>query len=57
MQPIKSFHLIIDGQSSIYGNKEPTMCFEKQIKKTGPFRYEVTVLNFKPQKDIAVFFF
>ena len=55
-QPIKSFHLIIDGHGSKY-NQEPSMCFDKKLEKTDLFHYEVTVLNFEPKKDITVYFF
>ena len=33
------------------------MCFDKKLEKTDSFRYEVTVQNFKPKKDITVYFF
>lgn len=55
-QPIKSFRLIIDGHSS-EANKDPSMCFDKKLNKTGPYRYEVIVPNFRPKKDITVYFF
>lgn len=54
-QPIKSFHLIIDGKDEY--NQEPSMCFDNKLERKGPFRYEVTVQNFKPKNDITVYFF
>ena len=59
-RPIKLFHLIIDGTTSGPHNgnySDASMCFEKQLKKTGPYRYEVTVPNFIPTKDIRAYFF
>ncbi len=55
-KPIKEFHIVIEESTRPLKEKAST-CFErKNIKKTGPTRYEATLLDFIPDKEIEVNF-
>ncbi len=52
--PIKNFHLIIEKPSE---KGIMSLCWNYEIKKTGPKRFESFVKDFVPDKDITVYFF
>lgn len=54
-KPIKEFHLIIEASPAL--NERVSTCFEKsRLRKVNDKRYEMTIKDFIPSKDISVFF-
>ncbi|MEW6714689.1 MAG: DUF4424 family protein [Nitrospirota bacterium] len=54
-KPIKGFHLIIEADTT--GNERVSTCFEKErLIKINDRRYEMTINDFVPDKEISVFF-
>jgi len=58
-QPIKNFNLIVE-EPSLQDNPEGwriSICFEKELTKISNNRFESTIKNYIPKKDIAVYLF
>ncbi|MDD2949909.1 MAG: DUF4424 family protein [Sulfuricurvum sp.] len=50
---IRDFHLILRSKTP---DETVSSCFSKSIKQTSPTTYEVKLKNFKPKKDLSVYF-
>jgi hypothetical protein len=56
-QPIKEFHLIIEGDQASDTNERPSTCFGgNRLVQVKDNRYEVTIKNFIPKEEIKVYF-